>query len=541
MKKHISYILVFFQLFFMGFGNGTYHAPMAYSSFGGEVINFDAQDVNADGNENTGEPNNGNSISVWQEIIQSATGSQIDPAKQPIYLTGGISDRYPGIQFDGVDDMLEVFDTTDINLSPTYSEKSFGIVIETGTDIHSLQTIYEQGDHEKGYGFQISNGHLYGGVWNTIDWSPSDQRKIIDYGAITTNTDYFITFIHDTTQVHGYLDGNHITTLTGADIQTIHGICQLDTAFGCSVYSTGGTIGVGATQNNTLNLETGFTLNTFQGNYFEGTIGEINQWNNALDTIQVANLHGYYLSKWRDNTAPVFHSFTPQNDTISPIGDISLTVSYSDEVGGSGVDTNTGNIILQKWNSVASDWGSDISGTSVTSSNITTNTGSFDISGLDYGRYRATVSISDIAENTGTQEIEFYIDEVEFMVSTGSLNIGSLESGIADFSDEIQVTVRTIGAPFQVDLVKNTDLLSGTQEISSWNGGSGYGYESTPYNGIITSFDTGATIGTQTKNLNTNGQKNTYNYQLQIGALVEAQQAAGDYSGNIDFNIQFNY
>lgn len=50
----------------------------------------------------------------------------------------------PGLVFDGSDDLLETRDETQINLDETFAEKSFALVIEAGTDITSLQTIYEQ-------------------------------------------------------------------------------------------------------------------------------------------------------------------------------------------------------------------------------------------------------------------------------------------------------------------------------------------------------------------------------------------------------------
>ncbi len=541
MKKYISYFLIAIHLFVTGFSGGTYHVPTAYSSFGGEILNYDAQDMNGDGSNITGEPSNADSVSDWQEVISSYTGSQADISRQPVYNTGSISNRYPWVTFDGVNDMLEVHDHTNINLSETYSEKSFWIVLETGTDITTLQTIYEQWHHEKWYGFQISNGHLYGGVWNTVDWSPGDQRKIIDYGVITADTDYFITLVHDNSEVSGYLDGTLVTTLTGASTQTIHGICQIDTPFGCSIYSTGGTIGIGATQNDTLDLENETTLNTYQGNYFQGTLWEINSWNSALSALQVTNLQAYYVSKWRDDTAPVISSYSPNNNSLFPIWNMSLAINYTDELGGSGIDDSTGSSVLQKWNSGISNWGPDISGSFITSSSISTSSGTFDVTGLDFGRYQATLSISDYAGNSTSQVIEFYVDDVELTLSTGALDIGWLQNGLNWFSNELEITVRTVWAGFDLLLKENTDLTVSGDTIDNFNGTQGYGYDSFPYTSTITNFAPVQTIATQSGSLNTDGQKNTYSYRIQIGALIEAQQAAWNYSGLIDVGIDLTY
>ena len=541
MKKYVSYLLIITHLFFTGFSGGTYHLPSAYSSFGGEIFNYDAQDINGDGSDITGEPSNGWNVSDWQEPINSFTWSQIDSGRQPTYNTGSISNRYPWVTFDGSNDMLEVLDNTSINLSETYNEKSFWIVLETWTDITTLQTIYEQWHHEKWYGFQISNGHLYGGVWNTVDWAPWDQRKIIDYGTITPNTDYFITLVHDNTEVSGYLDGTLIATLTWADIQTIHGICQIDTPFGCSIYSTGWTIGIWATQNDTLDLENQITLNAYQDNYFQGTLWEISSWNSSLDSTQVSNLNAYFVSKWRDNTAPTILSYSPDNNTLSPIGDISINLNYEDELWGSGIDSSTGGIILQKWSAGVSDWWSDISWSHLASSTITTSTWNFDFTSLSYGRYQASIFISDYAGNIASQVIEFYIDDVEFIISDSSLNIWTLNSGISGFSDELEITVRTLWAGFDIILKENTHLNSHTDSIEDFDGTQWYGYELSPYSESITHFSPENILATESLNLNSDGEKNTYSYRIKIGALVASQQSAWDYSGLIDVWIELEY
>lgn len=140
MKKLIAYILLALHLYSVGILDVFAIAPQSANL----IFHYDAQDINADGNISTGEPTHGSNLSSWQDIANSFTGSQIITAGQPIYQTGAINGALPGLKFDGSTDLLEVQDETQINLDETFSTKSFALVIETGTDITSTQTIYEQ-------------------------------------------------------------------------------------------------------------------------------------------------------------------------------------------------------------------------------------------------------------------------------------------------------------------------------------------------------------------------------------------------------------
>lgn len=335
MKKIFIYILLSFQILWVS-------NIFAVAPFSGDVIiHYDAQDIDADGNTITGEPSNNSNISSWQDAGNSFTGSQIILAGQPIYQTWAIAGELPWIKFDGNTDILEVLDQTEINLDEEFSQKSFAFVIETGTDVTSLQTIYEQWTHLKWYWFQIIWWNLYWWVWNVLDWSPWDQYKIIDYGSISTDETYYITFVHDNWTVSWYLDGWLVTSLSWADTQTIHGICRFDTFFWCSLYGTGGTIGIGATQNDTINLSNQNAIQMYQWNYFTGSIWEIISWDSALSSWDIDTVNTYFIDRWetRDTTSPIISTFTPQSWSLLPWGSHNINISYSDtETNASGID-----------------------------------------------------------------------------------------------------------------------------------------------------------------------------------------------------------
>ena len=542
MKKIFIYITLSLHIFFIWNIHGIF-SVFAVAPFDTNlIIHYDAQDIDADGSIVTGEPTNGSNISAWLDAKNSFTWSQIIALGQPLYQTGAINSILPWITFDGTSDLLEIMDESQINLNETFSTKSFALVIETGTDISSLQTIYEQWTHYAWYAFQISGWHLYGWVWNTLDWWVWDEYKVIDYGSISANTTYYITLVHDNTNVRWYLDGALITTLTWSDVQTIHWICKFDTFFGCSLYGTGGTIGIWATQNDTTNLSTESDIQIYQGNYFTGSIWEIISWDTALSSWDVATVDAYLVDRWEpDNIAPTIDSYTPGDGTLFPTGIFSLEFGYSDNVWGSGINSSSGSIILQKWNNAWWVYGSDISGTYLTSNSITTWTGSFDYSWAPYGKYKATFEISDNAWNNVTQEIIFYIDEPELIVNTWSLDIWTIDSFWEYYSWELEITVKTLWAAHNVFLKHNTDLAYLTEDIPQFTG-LGYGYDLWPtYSNTITNFWTSTIIWAQSASINTNWLKNIYTYRVKIWALIDMQQAAGDYEWLIDIGIELDY
>lgn len=53
-------------------------------------------------------------------------------------------------------------------------------------------------------------------------------------------------------------------------------------------------------------------------------------------------------------------------------------------------------------------------------------------------------------------------------------------------------------------------------EIAEWNGINGYGYEKTPFSGNISTIHIDEIIVNEIPTLNTDGNKNTYTYDIKI-------------------------
>jgi len=160
---------------------------------------------------------------------------------------------------------------------------------------------------------------------------------------------------------------------------------------------------------------------------------------------------------------------------------------------------------------------------------------------LDFWKYQLRFTVDDTSGNTGGQNIDFYIDDPEFIVSTWSVDIGNIDSFSSYYSDELEITVKTVGAGHNIFLNRNTDLSYLTETISPFTT-LGYWYDLGPvYSNNISSFSDPVNIWTQASSININGNKNTYVYRIKIWALIDIQQAAGDYEWLIDLSILFDY
>ncbi|MDC0505967.1 PA14 domain-containing protein [Candidatus Gracilibacteria bacterium] len=239
-----------------------------------------------------------------------------------------------------------------------------------------------------------------------------------------------------------------------------------------------------------------------------------------------------------DTVDPNITSTNFSSGTLLPGGNHAISINYNDAL--SGIDTASTTMTLHKSDGVGA-FGADISGTGLSSGTISSAAANYNTNNLDFGKYQYRFGVSDNAGNTSTQNIDFYIDRPEFRVSTGSIDIGDINSLSASFSDTVSVTVLTVGAAFDVTMNSDANISYSSENISNWNGIQGFGYQNTPPTGVISTINSDENIGSQTALLNTNGDRNTYTFQIQLGALISIQQAAGDYEGNINFGVNFSY
>lgn len=75
----------------------------------------------------------------------------------------------------------------------------------------------------------------------------------------------------------------------------------------------------------------------------------------------------------------------------------------------------------------------------------TTTTGSLNIAGLPFGKYRFDISISDSTGNIRTQSYTYFVDAIEWNISSAEYDIGNIIANTQTFgSGDMIVTVKTV-------------------------------------------------------------------------------------------------
>jgi hypothetical protein len=163
-------------------------------------------------------------------------------------------------------------------------------------------------------------------------------------------------------------------------------------------------------------------------------------------------------SVFTDTVAPVINSISRASGSLMPIGNFPLVVTYSDT--GSVINAGSFTGRIYTWDGVSAWSVTNIAPTYMTLSGAaTTSTGRLTVSGLPYGKYRFDISVADTIGNIATQSVIYYIDAIEWSISSDTYDIGSLSPGSQIFgTGEMIVTVRTVGAAFSLKMIGTSTL-----------------------------------------------------------------------------------
>ncbi len=244
------------------------------------------------------------------------------------------------------------------------------------------------------------------------------------------------------------------------------------------------------------------------------------------------------LANVGDSIDPTISSTNFASGSLLPGWIHTIEITYEDNE--SGIDSSSATFTLHKWDGIWA-FGPDISVTNISSSTIWWSGSTYTTSGLSFWKYQYRFEISDNFGNSSTQNIDFYIDEPEFIISTPEIDIWVLDMITNNFSPTAQITVRTVGANFNVFMNSDTDLVYSPETLQSFDGTTGFGYQLTPFSGSITAIWVNESIASQWASINTNWDKNEFIFDIQLGGIVDIEQAAGEYMWNMDFSINLTY
>lgn len=275
------------------------------------------------------------------------------------------------------------------------------------------------------------------------------------------------------------------------------------------------------------------------GDFSSGSteLGALNT-NGEISNISLVDWWFITLAKASETIPPVISSLSIASGSLLPWGNHDLIIQHNDL--GSGIDTSSVSYILNKWDGVSAYW-ADISASFITPVSITQETSQLSLDNLTFWKYRFIFNVSDNDGNMSSAEIEFYIDEPEFSVSTSEIDLWVLWIWAENFSPSVTVTVKTVGAGFDVTFDRSTIFTQWSQEIQSFTWWLGYWFQQFPFTNSISPILNNQNIAAQAQLININGEKNTYTYDIQIWALINMQQAWWDYIWNLDFSINLEY
>lgn len=255
------------------------------------ALHYDAQNIN--GNLNIWLVDD-DQIGNWNDLANWYDATQWNNSQKPIYKINGINGN-AYLEFDGLSHFLDIGDNAESNTDNLvniieYQEKSFAIVLETGWDVSSPQTIYEQWWNDRWYSIVVHNWSIYAGIWNNIDWDIPHQYKSVNLWEAISDSVYYITIVQDSSHIiddHNklqiYLNWILVHKQTHVDPQQE----QSDDIWLWWVHD------------NSVRASDNFIIsNSGHSDLFNWGLWEFISWNHALSQTEVTWLHNYFLERW---------------------------------------------------------------------------------------------------------------------------------------------------------------------------------------------------------------------------------------------------
>lgn len=427
----------------------------------------------------------------------------------------------------------------------TITWSTLKIIESPDYEIQNIYSVRVNTNDGNGWNFQKAFTITINNLWETIS-------SLLDFE--TASTKYTVTSGNWTRLTNTAFEGSYSLESNNAGANNSQSCFQVNHTF-----SATGTIDF----KYNVSSQAGDTLNFYIDNNLQQSWSGSIAWSTYTKNNVASGLHQYkwcYIkdgsgAAWNDNANIDYITFQNSWDVVSPTitslwyaswallpgWNHTLVINYTDLE--SWIDIASDVVTLKKWN--GSSWGPDISATwfNLGSKVVTTTSASYPTNNLTFWKYLYTFQISDNSSNSSSTWAVFYIDIPEITISTGSFDIWNISwTGLTFSSNEITITVKTVGAGFQLEIWKDSPFDNTLwDEIIEFDGNKWVGYDKNPYSWTNTNINNNPNIATQTWSINTNGDKNIYTYTVKIWTLLEEYQASWDYDMNLSFHINIDY
>ena len=186
-------------------------------------------------------------------------------------LPGIINRANASVAFDGVDDRINIANSTEINQGGPYLTKTIELWFNADS-VNPRQVLLEQGSVSRGLNIFVGGGKIRAGAYNTADqggntpWGPVWLESPISAG-----TDYHVVLVLDAPngELRLYLNGELVDSAGGVGELHNHGLSAIGGQRGWARYHTGAQKG--------------------DRNYFAGRIDEVAVYADALDAATIAD------------------------------------------------------------------------------------------------------------------------------------------------------------------------------------------------------------------------------------------------------------
>ena len=256
---------------------------------------------------------------------------------------------------------------------------------------------------------------------------------------------------------------------------------------------------------------------------------------NATENSEALNISEFIIL----DDGPFLDSKSIVDDRLYPVWDFSFTFTYHD-TGWTGIDLASEEIELYRWN--WSSWWSDIAWIYTSNTFLTETWASYISNSIPYWKYKNVFKISSNEWAELVEETIFYVDELEFTISTWSIDMWSLSFWSETFSSEVEVIVKTVWAWFDLFMNK-TQIMENynNDEIIDYNWSEWFWYDQELYSWTIVPISTNELLWSQVKNIHINWERNTYTYRLKLASLITSEQASWNYETRLSFDIELDY